>query len=159
MEDTEEAGIKHGPTSVSSESARTFALESPAVIEEDRTIVEVDQLDFSYRTSKALAGISLRIPEKKVTAFIGPSGCGKSTLLRCFNRMNDLIDYARVTAGEIRIDGANIYAPEVDVTELRKRAKTRLYYVSGRFSKLSTPAILGFRLPEAQGPDHSSRGG
>ena len=65
--------------------------------------------------------INLKIPEKKVTAFIGPSGCGKSTLLRCFNRMNDLLDHARVTAGTIKIEGVNINAPEVDVIELRKR--------------------------------------
>jgi phosphate transport system ATP-binding protein len=86
-----------------------------------RTIVEVDQVDFSYRASRALYGINLQIPEKRVTAFIGPSGCGKSTLLRCFNRMNDLIDQAKITAGEIRIDGADINASDVDVTELRKR--------------------------------------
>jgi len=121
MEDTKEAGVERGLTTVSSERARSSPFEPPAATEEERTIVEVDRLEFCYRTSKALDGISLRIPEKRVTAFIGPSGCGKSTLLRCFNRMNDLIDYARVTAGEIRIDGANIYAPEVDVTELRKR--------------------------------------
>ena len=83
--------------------------------------MEVDRLDFSYGASKALHGINLRIPEKKVTALIGPSGCGKSTLLRCFNRMNELIDYAKVTAGEIRIDGLDINASDVDVTELRKQ--------------------------------------
>src|ERR1700687_2230319 len=76
----------------------------------ERTIADVDGVDFSYRASKALHGINLQIPEKQVTAFIGPSGCGKSTLLRCFNRMNDLIDYAKITAGEIRIDGADINA-------------------------------------------------
>src|ERR1700747_2225811 len=84
-------------------------------------IIDVDSVDFHYGPSKALHGISLRIPEKEVTAFIGPSGCGKSTLLRCFNRMNDLVDNARVTAGEIRIKGANINAPSVDVIELRKQ--------------------------------------
>jgi phosphate transport system ATP-binding protein len=84
-------------------------------------VVEVDQVDFHYGASKALHGINLSIPKKKVTAFIGPSGCGKSTLLRCLNRMNDLVDHARVTAGEIRIGGVNINAPEVDVIELRKR--------------------------------------
>jgi phosphate transport system ATP-binding protein len=86
-----------------------------------RTILDVNSFDFHYGRSKALYGINLKIPEKKVTAFIGPSGCGKSTLLRCFNRMNDLIDSARVSAGEIRIDGMDINAPEVDVIELRKR--------------------------------------
>ena len=78
-------------------------------------------VDFHYHTSKALKNINLKIPEKQVTAFIGPSGCGKSTLLRCINRMNDLIDHARVTAGEIRIDGVDINASDVDVIELRKR--------------------------------------
>ena len=86
-----------------------------------RTMIDVDKVDFHYGKAKALHGISLKIPEKKVTAFIGPSGCGKSTLLRCFNRMNDLLDHARVTAGAINIEGVNINAPEVDVIELRKR--------------------------------------
>jgi phosphate transport system ATP-binding protein len=86
-----------------------------------KPVIEVDQVDFHYGASKALHGIKFSIPEKNVTAFIGPSGCGKSTLLRCLNRMNDLIDHARVTAGEIRIGGTNINAPEVDVIELRKR--------------------------------------
>jgi phosphate transport system ATP-binding protein len=84
-------------------------------------VIEVDQVDFHYGASKALHGIKLSIPEKKVTAFIGPSGCGKSTLLRCLNRMNDLVDHAKVTSGEIRIGGVNINSPEVDVIELRKR--------------------------------------
>ena len=86
-----------------------------------RTMIDVDGVDFHYGKAKALHGINLKIPEKKVTAFIGPSGCGKSTLLRCFNRMNDLLDHARVTAGAINIEGVNINAPEVDVIELRKR--------------------------------------
>lgn len=84
-------------------------------------MIEVDNVDFHYGKSRALHGINLKIPEKKVSAFIGPSGCGKSTLLRCFNRMNDLLDHARVTAGAINIEGVNINAPGVDVIELRKR--------------------------------------
>src|ERR1700723_895267 len=88
---------------------------------EARTMIEVEGVDFHYGKTKALHGINLKIPEKRVTAFIGPSGCGKSTLLRCFNRMNDLIDYARVTAGTIKIEGVNINTPEVDVIGLRKR--------------------------------------
>jgi len=88
---------------------------------ETRTMIDVVDVDFQYGKSKALHGINLKIPEKKVTAFIGPSGCGKSTLLRCFNRMNDLVDHARVTAGAINIEGVNINAPDVDVIELRKR--------------------------------------
>ena len=103
-------------------SARSHASEASASsVGTDRTIVDVDRVDFHYRNSKALHGINLQIPEKKATAFIGPSGCGKSTLLRCFNRMNDLIDHAKVTAGEIRIDGVNINGSDVDVIKLRKR--------------------------------------
>jgi phosphate transport system ATP-binding protein len=60
------------------------------------------------------------INAKEVTAFIGPSGCGKSTFLRCFNRMNDLIDIARIKAGEIKISDINIYDKNVDAIELRK---------------------------------------
>src|SRR6201987_1427257 len=86
-----------------------------------RTMIDVEGVDFHYGASKALHGIHLKIPEKKVTAFIGPSGCGKSTLLRCFNRMNDLVDRARVPAGSITIEGVNINGPAVDVIQLRKR--------------------------------------
>ena len=92
---------------------------------ETRTMIEVEGVDFHYGKTKALHGINLKIPEKRVTAFIGPSGCGKSTLLRCFNRMNDLIDYARVTAGTIKIEGVNINTPEVDVIELDSRTVPR----------------------------------
>jgi phosphate transport system ATP-binding protein len=106
---------------------KTVAISSAIVASEitnpalTRTMIDVEGVDFHYGKAKALHGITLKIPEKKVTAFIGPSGCGKSTLLRCFNRMNDLLDQARVTAGTIKIEGVNINAPEVDVIELRKR--------------------------------------
>ncbi|TVS17335.1 MAG: phosphate ABC transporter ATP-binding protein [Gammaproteobacteria bacterium] len=82
--------------------------------------IEVDKLNLFYGSAQALKNISLTIPEKRVTAFIGPSGCGKSTLLRCCNRMNDLIDTCRIE-GEIRLDGQNIYAPAIDVAELRRK--------------------------------------
>ncbi|WP_425609088.1 phosphate ABC transporter ATP-binding protein PstB [Synoicihabitans lomoniglobus] len=86
-----------------------------------RTLIDIEKLNFFYGESQALHDINLAIPEKKVTAFIGPSGCGKSTLLRCLNRMNDLIDVARVASGSIKIHDIDIYAPDVDVIELRKR--------------------------------------
>lgn len=82
--------------------------------------LEVKQLNLYYDQKRALNDISLIIPEKKVTAFIGPSGCGKSTLLRCFNRMNDLVDSCRIS-GEILMDDKNIYAKDVDVSELRRQ--------------------------------------
>ncbi|TDU32877.1 phosphate ABC transporter ATP-binding protein (PhoT family) [Panacagrimonas perspica] len=88
---------------------------------EDETIaLEVDKLDLFYGDKKALKSVTMKIPQKKVTAFIGPSGCGKSTLLRCFNRMNDLIDGCHTT-GEIRLDGKNIYDRDVDIAMLRRR--------------------------------------
>ncbi len=88
----------------------------------DETIISIDDLSFSYDHGKTntLKNISLEIPAGKVTAFIGPSGCGKSTLLRCLNRMNDLVDTAAVTSGQIRILNQDINAPDVDAIELRK---------------------------------------
>lgn len=88
-----------------------------------KTMIECKDLSFSYDMGKTstLDHINLDVPEKQVTAFIGPSGCGKSTFLRCFNRMNDLIDTAKITSGTIRIMGQDIHAPEVDAIELRKR--------------------------------------
>jgi phosphate transport system ATP-binding protein len=102
-------------------SSRVFA-ETREKLDLERmdACLEVDALDLFYGEARALKSISLRVPEKRVTAFIGPSGCGKSTLLRCFNRMNDGIDNCRV-AGQIRLKGDDIYARGVDVAELRRR--------------------------------------
>jgi len=83
-------------------------------------LIQIDSLSLYYGQAKALKDISLSIGERLVTALIGPSGCGKSTLLRCLNRMNDLIDGVRIE-GACRIGGHDIYAPDVDVIELRKR--------------------------------------
>jgi len=73
-----------------------------------------------YGTALALKDITFDIPRNKITALIGPSGCGKSTLLRCFNRMNDLIQGARME-GEVRFDGAPISGPDTDAVALRRR--------------------------------------
>ena len=86
-----------------------------------KTLIDIDHMDFYYGANQALFDVDMKIEEKKVTAFIGPSGCGKSTLLRCLNRMNDLIDGTQVKRGQIKISGVDIYSPEVDVIELRKR--------------------------------------
>ncbi len=86
----------------------------------EKICLEVENLELYYGQDKALKSINMEIPTKRVTAFIGPSGCGKSTLLRCFNRLNDLIDICRVE-GKILLDGQNIYAPAVDVAELRRK--------------------------------------
>ena len=78
----------------------------------------VRNLKLWYGESEALHGIDLDIVSGKVTSLIGPSGCGKSTFLRCFNRMNDRIPNCRVE-GEVLLEGHDIYAPDVDVVQLR----------------------------------------
>jgi len=82
--------------------------------------ISVRDLNFYYGSFKALKGINLDIPERKVTAFIGPSGCGKSTLLRTLNRMYSLYPGQRAS-GEILMDGKNMIDPAVDVNELRAK--------------------------------------
>jgi phosphate transport system ATP-binding protein len=81
--------------------------------------LEVRNFDFYYGDFQALKQLNLGIREKRITALIGPSGCGKSTFLRCLNRMNDTIRGTRAE-GEVLLDGKNIYAPDVDVVELRQ---------------------------------------
>jgi phosphate transport system ATP-binding protein len=83
-------------------------------------ILQIEDLSLWYGEKKALNDISLKIPEKQITAFIGPSGCGKSTLLRCINRLNDLIDGVRVD-GDIIFEGGSIYDPKLEINALRKR--------------------------------------
>ncbi|CUS44465.1 phosphate ABC transporter ATP-binding protein PstB [Sphingomonas sp. QA11] len=73
-----------------------------------------------YGKKQAISDVSIDIDQDLVTAFIGPSGCGKSTFLRTLNRMNDTVASAKVT-GDIRLDGEDIYAPEMDVVQLRAR--------------------------------------
>ena len=85
-----------------------------------QTIISIEDINFYYGDKQALKSIDLEISEKKATAFIGPSGCGKTTLLRCLNRMNDLVVNARV-AGRIKLYGENIYDPNTDVIQLRRR--------------------------------------
>ena len=82
--------------------------------------ISVRGLNFFYGRTQALHNISLDIPERVVMAFIGPSGCGKSTFLRTLNRMNDTIPGTRAE-GQVLIDGQDIYAPGVDVVELRRK--------------------------------------
>ena len=81
--------------------------------------IEAKDVHFYYGAFHALKGITMEIPQNKVVAFIGPSGCGKSTFLRLFNRMNDLIAGAHLD-GSIKIDGQDIYAPGIEVDDLRK---------------------------------------
>jgi phosphate transport system ATP-binding protein len=84
------------------------------------TIVETEHLDVYYGDDQALDDVSIAIPENQVTALIGPSGCGKSTFLRCLNRMNDLIDIARID-GTVTLRGIDIYDDAVDPVALRRK--------------------------------------
>ena len=81
--------------------------------------IESRNLNLWYGENHALKDISIGIKEYQITALIGPSGCGKSTFIRCLNRMNDLVEIARV-AGEVLYNGVNIYDKDTDVVELRK---------------------------------------
>jgi phosphate transport system ATP-binding protein len=87
---------------------------------EDRTKVEVRNLNFYYGKFHALKNVNLKIPDRKVTAFIGPSGCGKSTLLRVFNRMFELYPEQRAE-GEVLMDGDNLLTSAEDVALIRAR--------------------------------------
>jgi phosphate transport system ATP-binding protein len=82
--------------------------------------LETRGLSVLYGDKRAVKDVSIRIPDRRVVAFIGPSGCGKSTLLRCFNRMNDLVPGARVE-GEALFQGKNLYGPGVDAVDVRRR--------------------------------------
>ena len=82
-------------------------------------IISVKDMCLWYGDHKALNCVNIEIPEKSITAFIGPSGCGKSTFLKTLNRMNDLIPSVKIT-GDIRYEGTDIFAKEVDVNQLRK---------------------------------------
>ncbi len=84
------------------------------------SIIQANRVDFFYGAFRALTDVTMAFGKSRVTALIGPSGCGKSTLLRLLNRMNDLIDGTRVE-GEILFEGKDIYAPDIDPVEVRRR--------------------------------------
>lgn len=87
----------------------------------DYTHIETRRLDAFYdHKQQALTDVNLKIPRRQITVIMGPSGCGKTTLLKTFNRFLELTDGASVT-GEVLIDNENIYAPDQDVTEIRKK--------------------------------------
>lgn len=81
--------------------------------------INTNNLSAFFGDFKAIEDITINIPANKVTALIGPSGCGKSTFLRCLNRMHELVHGAK-TNGEVTWDGTNIYAPDIDATEVRR---------------------------------------
>jgi phosphate transport system ATP-binding protein len=82
--------------------------------------ISTQGVDVFYGDKQALFAVDLDVRANEVTALIGPSGCGKSTFIRCLNRMNDVIDGCRVS-GDLRLDGVDLYGPEMDVVKLRAR--------------------------------------
>jgi phosphate transport system ATP-binding protein len=98
----------------------TVVDESPVTLALQQSKMEVSNFTVYYNKFRALADISVMMPANKITAIIGPSGCGKSTLLRSLNRMNDLVPKFHIE-GKINLDGQNIYAPGVDVVDVRRR--------------------------------------
>ena len=86
----------------------------------DSYAIEAQDLNIYYGDFRAVRDVNLKIERQKITAIIGPSGCGKSTVLRAFNRMNELVRTAR-TEGRVLYRGKNIYDPDVDPVEVRRR--------------------------------------
>jgi len=112
----------------------------------NRSLIEISNFDFFYGEKQALFDVSMDIKEREVTAFIGPSGCGKSTLLRCINRMNDLIEVARIGSGKIAVNGVDIYDDRVDTIELRKRVGM-VFQKSNPFPKsIYENVVYGLRI-------------
>jgi phosphate transport system ATP-binding protein len=125
--------------------------------------IELETRDLSvyYGETHAVRSISIRIPDRKVVAFIGPSGCGKSTLLRCFNRMNDLVPGARIE-GEAVFHGQNLYGAGIDPVDVRRRIGM-VFQKANPFPKsiydnvAFGPRINGFRGDMDQMVEHSLR--
>jgi phosphate transport system ATP-binding protein len=101
-------------------SAKELEAVTPSEYAADQGKMEVASLSVYYNKFRALENISVAIPANRITAIIGPSGCGKSTLLRSLNRMNDLIPNFHIE-GQIKLDGESLYAPGVDVVDVRRR--------------------------------------
>ncbi|HXF82686.1 MAG TPA: phosphate ABC transporter ATP-binding protein PstB [bacterium] len=91
-----------------------------AALIDHTTGIQTDDVHAWFDHLHALRGITIAIPERKITAIIGPSGCGKSTFLRCLNRMHELVPGARVR-GKVVMDGQDIYRPGVDPVQVRRR--------------------------------------
>jgi phosphate transport system ATP-binding protein len=89
-------------------------------VPDEAVVLDTDRMNVYYGSFRAVRDVTLRVAENRITAMIGPSGCGKSTVLRCFNRMNDLIDGARVEGG-VHYRNVDLYGSGVDPVEVRRR--------------------------------------
>ncbi|MBU1225949.1 MAG: phosphate ABC transporter ATP-binding protein [Actinobacteria bacterium] len=111
---TDREAIERRPVNVAAPPARPSGPADP------ETVFDVRELSVFYGTFRAVKEFTMPITAREITAFIGPSGCGKTTVLRCFNRMNDLIETARIE-GTIEYHGVDLYGPRVDPVEVRRR--------------------------------------
>ncbi|MGB8021797.1 MAG: phosphate ABC transporter ATP-binding protein PstB [Candidatus Nanopelagicales bacterium] len=120
-------------------------------------ILDVQQLDVYYGDFWAVRGVDMKIRAHEITAFIGPSGCGKSTALRCINRTNDLVPSARV-GGRILYHGQDLYGPEVDPIEVRRRVGMVFQkpnpFPKSIFDNIAYgPRVNGWKLKKAEEKD------
>jgi phosphate transport system ATP-binding protein len=96
------------------------ARDHPVALGTEQVVYDIDELSVLYGDFRAVRDVTIDVHQHEITAFIGPSGCGKTTVLRCFNRMNDFIDTARVE-GKVLYHGVDLYDSAVNATEVRRR--------------------------------------
>jgi phosphate transport system ATP-binding protein len=118
MEDTEQSERNVATTPQVAETTAPEPVQPEP--EPNATVFETENVSIYYGTFKAVTNVSLSIYQNEITAFIGPSGCGKTTVLRTLNRMNDLVDGARVE-GDVRYHGVSLYGPKVSPIAVRRR--------------------------------------
>ncbi|MEZ5168658.1 MAG: phosphate ABC transporter ATP-binding protein PstB [Acidimicrobiales bacterium] len=121
--DRDQPRIIDGPDGAEPERVRPAVVSSrddSAAEPQVELVFDVEDLNVYYGSFRAVQDVTLRVRSNEITAFIGPSGCGKTTVLRCFNRMNDLIETARVT-GSLLYHGVDLYDRKVDPVEVRRR--------------------------------------
>jgi phosphate transport system ATP-binding protein len=144
----------HGPTAQQL-APRPKTARRTSDLDDAHVKMATQGLNFHYGDHHALIDVTMDVPEHRVTALIGPSGCGKSTFLRCFNRMNDMIEGARL-AGCVLLEGQDIYRRGTDVVEIRKRVGM-VFQKSNPFPKSTFenvaygPRIAGIRRSELPG--------
>ena len=113
--------VKHKPPETEEQLVAVETAPGPSQANDANPLIfDISDLAVYYGDFRAVRDITLEIRENEITALIGPSGCGKSTVLRSFNRMNDLIENARVE-GKILYHGIDLYGPDVDPVEVRRR--------------------------------------
>ena len=118
IHDDTKAGLAH--MARDQHTGITLEVRSKAVSDEAPMVFRTEDLEVYYGPFRAVREVNLDIRQHEITALIGPSGCGKSTVLRCFDRMNDLIEIARV-GGKVLYHGVDLYGPNVDPVEVRRR--------------------------------------